>query len=64
MNAARRMITEQSIKRCNEIFVVCEIGRIVSNQTLKDVFDLSRDMGVFNATVLCTKSDVRTINLA
>lgn len=58
-NSARRNITERYIINCNEIFVVCNIGRAVTDEGVEHVIKLARQAKLSNVGIVCTKSDVR-----
>ncbi|KAH8653940.1 hypothetical protein BGZ60DRAFT_158346 [Tricladium varicosporioides] len=63
-NSARVRITETKLYQCDEIFVVTEIGRAITNKGVEDLVtkqlgknfnSLKRSQGV---TIICTKSEV------
>lgn len=58
MNLARRTITERFLLECDEIFVVCNIGRAVTDAGVESVFELARQANLSNVGVICTRSDV------
>lgn len=64
MNAARVKIAEERLHKCDEIFVVTDIARAVTNKSVEDVLirqlgkgfhNVKRSQGVNN---VCTKSEV------
>ncbi|KAL6408246.1 hypothetical protein AUP68_08100 [Ilyonectria robusta] len=57
MNLARRTITERFLLECDEIFVVCNIGRAVTDAGVESVFELARQANLSNVGVICTRSD-------
>ncbi|KAF2638819.1 hypothetical protein P280DRAFT_404207 [Massarina eburnea CBS 473.64] len=61
-NAARQNITERYIRKCHQILVVAEIGRAVTDQSVKDIFDMARHANLSHVSVVCTKSDNININ--
>ncbi|KAG9235237.1 hypothetical protein BJ875DRAFT_459547 [Amylocarpus encephaloides] len=63
VNAARVRITEDRLYQCDEVFVVTEIGRAVTNRSVEEVMvrllgmgfsKLKRSQGV---AIICTKSE-------
>ncbi|KAI1130430.1 hypothetical protein F5Y10DRAFT_289396 [Nemania abortiva] len=58
VNSSRRNITERYVLRCDEIFVVCEMGRVVTDRSVEDVFHLAQQAGISNIGIVCTKSDL------
>lgn len=58
LNSARRNITERHLLKCDEILAVCNIGRAVTDASVKEVFDRARQAGLSNVGIICTKSDV------
>ncbi|KAF7549239.1 hypothetical protein G7Z17_g6514 [Cylindrodendrum hubeiense] len=57
MNVARRTITERFLLECDEIFVVCNIGRAVTDAGVEAVFELARQAKLSNVGIICTRSD-------
>lgn len=64
VNSARVRVTEKRLYQCDEIFVVAQIGRAVTNQGVEDLLirqlgrnfnNLRRSQGV---AIVCTKSEV------
>lgn len=58
LNAARRNITERYLLSCDGIFVVCQIGRAVTDEGVMAVTELARQANLSNVSIICTKSDV------
>ncbi|KAJ3532728.1 hypothetical protein NM208_g8311 [Fusarium decemcellulare] len=51
LNSARKMITEQYVKRCNEIFAICNIGRAVTDEGVYQMFELARQAHLSNVGI-------------
>jgi hypothetical protein len=58
-NSARRNITERYIINCDEVFVVCNIGRALTDKGVEHVIKLARQARLSNVGIVCTRSDVR-----
>lgn len=46
------------MRNCDEVFVVCNIGRATSDEGVKSVIDLACKANMHNVGIVCTKSDV------
>ncbi|CAG9972550.1 unnamed protein product [Clonostachys byssicola] len=57
LNSARRCITERYILECNEIFVICNIGRAVTDEGVLHVFNLAQRARLRNVGIVCTRSE-------
>lgn len=64
MNTARMRVAEMRLKHCDEIFLVTELNRAITNQGVEDILlrqlgrnfsSLQRKQGV---AIICTKSEV------
>lgn len=54
-------MTERFLRECHEIFVVCNIGRAVTDVGVEDVFKLAvqaKQEDLRNVGIVCTRSDV------
>ena len=58
LNSARRIITERYLLECDEIFAICNSGRAVTDEGVRDVFQLARRARLSNVGIICTRSDV------
>lgn len=58
LNSARRNITERYLLKCDEIFVICPIGRAMTDPGVMAVAELARQARLSNISIICTKSDV------
>lgn len=56
-NTARQNITQRQMLLCDEIFVVCNIIRAVSDEGVKVVFERARQAKLSKVSIVCTKSD-------
>ncbi|KAH6887646.1 hypothetical protein B0T10DRAFT_490140 [Thelonectria olida] len=57
LNSARRSITERFLLECDEIFVICNIGRAVTDEGVQCVFRLAEGAQLSNVGIVCTRSD-------
>lgn len=57
-NAAREAVTESYLVRCNEVFAVNHIGRVVSSSGVERVIDLARQTKLDNVGIICTHAEV------
>ncbi|KAH6633922.1 hypothetical protein B0J18DRAFT_414751 [Chaetomium sp. MPI-SDFR-AT-0129] len=57
LNSARRNITERYLHQCDEIFVVCPIGRATTDEGVQHLIELARQAKWSNVGIICTKSD-------
>jgi hypothetical protein len=62
LNSARRNITERYIRKCDEIFVICPIGRATTDAGVMAGAELARQARLSNISIICTKSDVSRID--
>lgn len=58
LNYARRVITESYILQCDEIFVVSNIGRCITDEGVEHVIRLAQQAQLSNVGIVCTKADV------
>ncbi|CAK7229960.1 hypothetical protein SEUCBS140593_007423 [Sporothrix eucalyptigena] len=56
-NAAREAVTESYLVRCNGIFAVSHIGRVVSSAGVERVIDLARQAKLDNVGIVCTHAE-------
>lgn len=57
MNAARKRITETYLWQCDEIFIVCQIGRATTDAAVNAIFQLAETAKV-QVGIVCTMSEV------
>ncbi|KAK2054164.1 hypothetical protein LY76DRAFT_523077, partial [Colletotrichum caudatum] len=57
VNSARRKITERYLLHCNEILVICHIGRATTDVGVVSIFDLAKKVELSNVGIVCNKSD-------
>ncbi|KAI1815628.1 hypothetical protein GGS20DRAFT_322793 [Poronia punctata] len=57
LNAARRSVTERYLLQCDEIFVVANIGRAITDVSVSDVIERAKKARLANVGIICTKSD-------
>jgi len=58
LNSARRNITERYLLECDEIFVICPIGRAITDEGVMNVVERARQARLSNISIICTMSDV------
>lgn len=56
-NSARRAIAERYIRQCHHVFVVAPIDRVVTNQSVREIFDLVRRASLSKIDIVCTRSE-------
>ncbi|CAK7234228.1 hypothetical protein SBRCBS47491_008877 [Sporothrix bragantina] len=56
-NAAREAVTESYLVRCNGIFAVSHIGRVVSSAGVHRVVNLARQAKLDNVGIICTHAE-------
>ena len=56
-NPVRAKITEEYVRRCDQIFAVVPIERATTNKSLGDIFRLAQDANLRNIDIVCTKSE-------
>lgn len=56
-NSARRAIAERYIRQCHHVFVVAPINRVVTDQSVSDIFDLARRASLSNIDIICTRAE-------
>lgn len=57
-NVARQTITERYVLHCYQILAVTRVSRVITDQSVKDVFKLARRAKLSNVHIVCTNSDV------
>lgn len=57
-NAAREAVTESYLVRCNEIFAVNHIGRVVSSAGVRRVIHLAQQVKLNKVGIICTHAEV------
>jgi hypothetical protein len=57
LNSARQAITERYIRQCHQIFVVAKIDRAITNESIKQIFDLARRVELSKVDIVCTRSE-------
>src|SRR6185437_12369388 len=63
LNSARQNITERYLRKCDEIFVVCPIGRAITDEGVLRVCELARQAKLSNVSIICTRSDVSHLSV-
>ncbi|KAF2240355.1 hypothetical protein BU26DRAFT_442855 [Trematosphaeria pertusa] len=56
-NVARQTITERYVLHCYQILAVTRVSRVITDQSVKDVFKLARRAKLSNVHIVCTNSD-------
>ncbi|KIY02880.1 uncharacterized protein Z520_01345 [Fonsecaea multimorphosa CBS 102226] len=57
VNSARLKITERYLLNCDEIFVVCRIGRAITDASVMGVIELARRASLSRIGIVCTRSE-------
>jgi hypothetical protein len=57
LNSARQAITERYIRQCHQIFVVARIDRAITDESIKQIFDLARRVNLSKVDIVCTRSE-------
>jgi hypothetical protein len=57
LNSARKAITERYIRNCHQIFVVVRIDRVITNESVKEVFELATHVELSKVDIVCTRSE-------
>ncbi|KAJ4310045.1 hypothetical protein N0V94_008631 [Neodidymelliopsis sp. IMI 364377] len=57
LNSARRAITERYVRQCHQILVVAKIDRAVTDQSIKEVFELASRVQLSRIDIVCTRSE-------
>jgi hypothetical protein len=57
LNSARQAITERYIRQCHQIFVVAKIDRAITDESIKQIFDLARRVELSKVDIVCTRSE-------
>jgi hypothetical protein len=56
-NSARKAITERYVRQCHQIFAVTRIDRAMTDESLKEIFELARRANLSKIDVVCTRSE-------
>ena len=56
-NSARKAITERYVRQCHQIFAVARIDRAITDESVKDIFELARRANLAKVDVVCTRSE-------
>ncbi|KAI3337499.1 hypothetical protein HD806DRAFT_476847 [Xylariaceae sp. AK1471] len=57
-NTARCYIAERYLGKCDEIFVVCNIGRAATDVGVLGMVEMAKQAKLSNIGIICTKSDI------
>lgn len=61
LNSARQAITERYVRQCHQIFVVARIDRAITDESIKQIFELARRVNLSKIDIVCTRSaDIQT----
>jgi hypothetical protein len=64
LNSARKAITERYVLQCHQIFIVADIARAITDESIKDVFELARGYELNKVDIVCTMADSITVDEA
>jgi hypothetical protein len=56
-NSARKAITERYIRQCHQVFAVTRIDRAITDESVKEIFELARCADLSKIDVVCTRSE-------
>lgn len=56
-DSVRKAITERYIRKCDQIFLVTEIGRATTDASIPEILDLGRRAGLTNIDIVLTRSE-------
>lgn len=57
LNSARKAITERYVRQCHQILVVAKIDRAITDESIKEIFDLASRVNLSKIDVICTRSE-------
>jgi hypothetical protein len=57
LNSARQAITERYVRECHQIFVVAKIDRAITDESIKQIFELARRVDLSKVDIVCTRSE-------
>ncbi|KAF2462919.1 uncharacterized protein BDR25DRAFT_298822 [Lindgomyces ingoldianus] len=57
LNSARKAITERYVRQCHQIFVVAKIDRAITDESIKEIFELASRANLSKIDVICTRSE-------
>jgi hypothetical protein len=57
LNSARKAITERYVLECHQIFIVADISRAITDESIKDVFELASSAKLNKVDIVCTMAD-------
>jgi len=61
LNSSRKAITERYVRQCHQIFVVAKIDRAITDESIKEIFELASRANLSKIDVVCTRSeDIQT----
>ncbi|KAF2278876.1 uncharacterized protein EI97DRAFT_372095 [Westerdykella ornata] len=63
LNSARRAITERYVRQCDQIFVVAEFKRAITDQSIGEIVKLVGRAGVSKVDIICTASELEKAQL-
>ncbi|RYP50632.1 hypothetical protein DL768_003914 [Monosporascus sp. mg162] len=57
LNSARKAITERYVRQCHQILVVARIDRAITDESIKEIFELASRANLSKIDVICTRSE-------
>ncbi|KAF2688370.1 hypothetical protein K458DRAFT_414140 [Lentithecium fluviatile CBS 122367] len=57
LNSARKAITERYVRKCHQIFVVARIDRAITDESIREIFELALRANLSKIDVICTRSE-------
>jgi hypothetical protein len=57
LNSARQAVTERYFRQCHQVFAVARMGRAITDESIKHIFDQAHSVGLTKVDIVCTRSD-------
>jgi hypothetical protein len=57
LNSARQAITERYFRQCHQVLVVAKIDRAITDESIKQIFDLATKVDQTKVDIVCTRSE-------
>ncbi|KAF2194396.1 hypothetical protein K469DRAFT_495226, partial [Zopfia rhizophila CBS 207.26] len=57
LNSARKAITERYVRQCHQILVVARMDRAITDESIKEIFELASRANLSKIDVICTRSE-------
>jgi hypothetical protein len=57
LNSARQAVTERYVRACHQIFVVARIDRAITDESIRQIFELAHGRDLSKVDIVCTRSE-------